>query len=148
VNPSQARPGRLLVRWWFPAARTPGCARQAEQLLRAWPDLAARGVDVVGLSLDSPSVLASWRRDLRLPFPLRAATLGEAARMGALRSPEDPWRAFQAARVATVVDDAGAVLAHWGVNDPERFGEELADVLDDLLDGPVPAPVPTITQEA
>jgi peroxiredoxin Q/BCP len=127
VNVAQARPGRLLVRWWFPAARTPGCTRQAEALRASWSALDRDGVDVVGLSLDAPSTLAAWRAELRLPFTLRAATIGEAARLGALREPDDPWRTHQAARVATIVDDSGAVLAHWAVRDPDRFAVERDD---------------------
>lgn len=132
MSPEKAREGRLLVRWWFPAARTPGCVRQAQALRAAWSALGDLGVDVVGLSFDSPTTLAEWRAELALPFTLRHASISDAARFGALREVGDPWRSTQAARVATIVDDRGEVLRHWTVKDPDRFADELREALDGL----------------
>ena len=62
--------GRTLVLYAYPAAMTPGCTTQAcdfRDNLGAFVDL---GIDVVGLSPDSPDKLAQFATAEGLPFTL------------------------------------------------------------------------------
>ena len=62
--------GRTVVLYAYPAAQTPGCTKQAcdfRDNLAAFVDL---GIEVVGLSPDSPGTLAEFATSEDLPFPL------------------------------------------------------------------------------
>ncbi len=53
--------GRKVIVYFYPAAMTPGCTTQACDFSDSLDSLAARGYDVVGISADPPSKLATFR---------------------------------------------------------------------------------------
>lgn len=130
VTVGQASSGRRQVAWFFPKANTPNCTVQARLMAEQWGTLAARGVDVVGVSFDPIPALAAWARQLAVPYPLCSATLADAEALGAARPAEDPWREALPLRVALITDPAGAVLARWLVRDANAFAEQVRAALN------------------
>ena len=62
--------GRRLVVYFYPAASTPGCTKQACDFRDNLHDLNDAGLDVVGISPDKPEKLAKFRDAEGLTFPL------------------------------------------------------------------------------
>jgi len=64
--------GRRVIVYFYPAAMTPGCTTQAVDFSSALAEIAAAGLDVVGISPDTVAKLAAFRREQSLAFPLLA----------------------------------------------------------------------------
>ncbi len=62
--------GRRVVVYFYPAASTPGCTKEACDFRDNLHDLNEAGIDVVGVSPDKPEKLAKFRDAERLTFPL------------------------------------------------------------------------------
>ncbi len=62
--------GRKVIIYFYPAASTPGCTTQAADFRDSLRELAAAGVDVVGISPDLPAKLVTFREAEKLNFPL------------------------------------------------------------------------------
>ena len=62
--------GRRVIVYFYPAASTPGCTKQACDFRDGRSDLNAAGLDVIGISPDKPAKLAKFRDDQKLTFPL------------------------------------------------------------------------------
>src|SRR6266702_5728565 len=69
VRLSSLRGQRVIV-YFYPAAMTPGCTREACDFRDSLGSLAAAGVTVLGLSPDEPARLARFRDRDGLNFPL------------------------------------------------------------------------------
>ncbi len=62
--------GRKVIVYFYPAASTPGCTKQACAFRDSIADLNAADIDVVGISPDKPEKLAKFRDAESLNFPL------------------------------------------------------------------------------
>jgi peroxiredoxin Q/BCP len=62
--------GRRLAVYFYPAALTPGCTKQACDFRDNLRALDRAGIDVVGISPDKPEKLAKFRKEHKLNFPL------------------------------------------------------------------------------
>jgi len=62
--------GRTVVIFFFPAAMTPGCTREAWDFESFHGSLAADGYQVIGVSPDSPERLAEFAASESLTYPL------------------------------------------------------------------------------
>jgi thioredoxin-dependent peroxiredoxin len=62
--------GRRVVLYAYPAAMTPGCTTQACDFRDSLSSLHARGIEVIGISPDSPAKLTKFRQRDGLTFPL------------------------------------------------------------------------------
>ncbi|MBS4727253.1 thioredoxin-dependent thiol peroxidase [Mycobacterium sp. SM1] len=62
--------GRRLIVYFYPAALTPGCTKEACDFRDNLRDLNESGLNVVGISPDPPAKLAKFRDTHRLTFPL------------------------------------------------------------------------------
>jgi peroxiredoxin Q/BCP len=62
--------GRRVVVYFYPAAMTPGCTKQACDFRDSLDSLNAAGIAVVGVSKDKPEKLAKFRERDSLTFPL------------------------------------------------------------------------------
>ncbi len=62
--------GRKVVVYFYPAASTPGCTKQACDFRDSLAELNEAGLDVVGISPDKPEKLARFRDAEGLNFPL------------------------------------------------------------------------------
>jgi peroxiredoxin Q/BCP len=62
--------GRKVVVYFYPAAMTPGCTKQACDFRDNLAELTDAGFDVIGISPDKPEKLAKFREAESLTFPL------------------------------------------------------------------------------
>lgn len=62
--------GRKVIVYFYPAASTPGCTKQACDFRDNLAELDGAGIDVVGISPDKPAKLAKFRDNEKLTFPL------------------------------------------------------------------------------
>ena len=62
--------GRRVIVYFYPAASTPGCTKQACDFRDNLAELNDAGIDVVGISPDKPEKLAKFRDAEKLTFPL------------------------------------------------------------------------------
>lgn len=62
--------GRKVVVYFYPAASTPGCTKEACDFRDSLAQLNEAGLDVVGISPDKPEKLAKFRDAEALTFPL------------------------------------------------------------------------------
>ena len=64
--------GRRVIVYFYPAAMTPGCTKEACDFRDNLATLGGAGIDVVGISPDKPEKLAKFRDAQQLTFPLLA----------------------------------------------------------------------------
>jgi thioredoxin-dependent peroxiredoxin len=69
VSLSSLRGQRVII-YFYPAAMTPGCTKQACDFRDSLSSLAAAGFTVLGISPDSPAKLTKFRERDGLTFPL------------------------------------------------------------------------------
>jgi thioredoxin-dependent peroxiredoxin len=62
--------GRRVIVYFYPAASTPGCTKEACDFRDNLAPLGGAGIDVVGISPDKPEKLARFRDAEQLTFPL------------------------------------------------------------------------------
>lgn len=62
--------GRKVIVYFYPAASTPGCTKEACDFRDNLGQLNEAGLDVIGISPDKPAKLAKFRDDQGLTFPL------------------------------------------------------------------------------
>lgn len=62
--------GKKVVVYFYPAASTPGCTKQACDFRDNLNSLAAAGYAVIGISPDKPAALAKFSKNESLTFPL------------------------------------------------------------------------------
>ena len=62
--------GQQVIIYFYPAAMTPGCTKQACDFRDSKSDLSGAGFTVLGISPDSPAKLAKFREKEGLTFPL------------------------------------------------------------------------------
>ncbi|MGW5440261.1 thioredoxin-dependent thiol peroxidase [Nocardia asteroides] len=62
--------GRKVIVYFYPAASTPGCTKQACDFRDNLAELGGAGIDVIGISPDKPAKLAKFRDAEGLTFPL------------------------------------------------------------------------------
>jgi thioredoxin-dependent peroxiredoxin len=69
VSLSSLRGQRVII-YFYPAAMTPGCTKQACDFRDSLAALSAAGIAVLGISPDAPAKLAKFREKESLTFPL------------------------------------------------------------------------------
>jgi peroxiredoxin Q/BCP len=62
--------GKRVIVYFYPAASTPGCTKQACDFRDNLHELNDAGLDVIGISPDKPEKLAKFRDAEKLTFPL------------------------------------------------------------------------------
>jgi peroxiredoxin Q/BCP len=62
--------GRKVIVYFYPAASTPGCTKQACDFRDSLSELNGAGLDVLGISPDKQEKLAKFRDKEKLTFPL------------------------------------------------------------------------------
>ncbi|MDJ0396281.1 thioredoxin-dependent thiol peroxidase [Rhodococcus sp. G-MC3] len=62
--------GKKVIVYFYPAASTPGCTKQACDFRDSLAELNGEGLEVIGISPDKPAKLAKFRDSEGLNFPL------------------------------------------------------------------------------
>jgi peroxiredoxin Q/BCP len=127
--------GRTLVLYFYPRDDTPGCTRQACSLRDGMAELAAAGVEVLGVSTQDTASHQAFARKLSLGFPLLADTSGAVGRaygvlggggvVGWLRGVLG-WNA----RVTFVIGPDGTIAHVVRRPDVRRHAQEILALLD------------------
>lgn len=119
--------GKTYLLWYYPKAQTPGCTIEGRQLRDRYPDFAQRGVEVLGVSFDSPAENAAFVEAEGFPYRLLsddgtlAAVVG-AQRSGGLAYPK---------RISYLVGPDGRVLRGYASVDPQTHAAEVLSDLDE-----------------
>jgi peroxiredoxin Q/BCP len=118
--------GKPFLLWFYPKAMTPGCTKEGCELRDRFAEFQKLGVQVVGVSFDSPEENARFAAKERFPFPLLSDAGRElAVKVGAAESPQAAW----ARRISYLVGADGKVLKVYPKVSPEKHAQE---VLEDL----------------
>jgi thioredoxin-dependent peroxiredoxin len=128
--------GQWVVLYFYPKDETPGCTTEACTFRDDLLKFQARGIQVLGVSLDDTQSHAEFAAKYHLPFPLLADTTRQvAASYGVLTS---FLGIFHYARRETfLIDPQGRVAKHYRDVDPKT---NAGKVLSDLASMMQPAP--------
>jgi len=103
--------GKGLVLYFYPKAFTPGCTTEACDFRDATTSLDRAGYAIVGVSPDPVAVLARFRREHRLSFPMLSdADHTVAAAYGAWGTKTDYGREYQGIIRSTFVIGADGLI--------------------------------------
>jgi peroxiredoxin Q/BCP len=124
---SRALAGKTYLLWFYPKAMTPGCTAEGDALRDQFAAFQARGVEILGVSFDTPEDNASFVRQQGFPFRLLSDTDRTlAAAAGAASDPRQPV----ARRISYLVGPDGKVVKVYPQVTP---GTHAQDVLSDLI---------------
>ncbi|MEU3845596.1 thioredoxin-dependent thiol peroxidase [Micrococcus terreus] len=110
--------GRQVIVYFYPAAATPGCTKQACDFRDSLASFQAEGYAVVGISPDPPAKLARFRDAEGLSFPLLSdQDHAVAAAYGAWGEKKNYGRVYEGLIRSTVVvaEDGTISLAQYNV---------------------------------
>ncbi|WP_411734699.1 thioredoxin-dependent thiol peroxidase [Paeniglutamicibacter sp.] len=103
--------GKKTIVYFYPAASTPGCTKQACDFRDSLESLAAAGYQVVGLSPDAPAKLAKFTAKEELTFPLLAdEDHAVAEAYGAWGEKKNYGRTYEGLIRSTVVVDENGIV--------------------------------------
>jgi peroxiredoxin Q/BCP len=110
-----------LVLYFYPADFTRGCTREAGLIRDMYDEIVQAGLDVAGVSPQSPESHRAFREKHRLPFRLLSDVDKFVIRMYDVRGP----LGFGVRRATYLIDQAryirGAVLADFRIGEHEAF---------------------------
>src|SRR6266446_6506523 len=99
--------GKTYLLWFYPKAMTPGCTAEGDALRDQFAAFQARGVEILGVSFDTPSDNATFVRQQGFPFRLLSDTdRSLATSVGAASDPSQPV----ARRISYLVGPDGKVV--------------------------------------
>ncbi len=118
--------GKTYLLYFYPKAMTPGCTKEGCVLRDNFAAFEKDGVQVLGVSFDTPKENAEFAAKYKFPFRLLSdATHNLAVEVGAAESPSQKW----ARRISYLVGTDGKVLeAYDHVNPSEHAGQVLTDL--------------------
>ena len=107
--------GRKVIVYFYPAAMTPGCTKQACDFTDSLESLQGAGYEVLGISPDKPEKLAKFRERDALSIPLLSdADKTVMKRWGAFGEKKLYGKTVEGViRSTVVVDEDGAVSHAW-----------------------------------
>ncbi len=110
-----ARRGRKVIVYFYPAAMTPGCTKEACDFSDSLESLRADGYEVLGISPDAPEKLARFRDKEGLTVTLLSdADRSVMTRWGAFGEKKLYGKVVEGViRSTVVVDEDGAVSHAW-----------------------------------
>lgn len=137
---------KILVLYFYPADFTGGCTAQACGFRDEMKPLAAKGVEVVGVSGDSASTHGLFKSHHKLPFTLLADEKGEVAKKfgvpvgkgGMSPTIDEKGAKGKAARGVTiqrwtvVIDRGGNIAAKYKVSDAGKDSKKILETVEKL----------------
>jgi peroxiredoxin Q/BCP len=122
--------GRKVVVYFYPEADTTGCTVQSCAVRDGLADLAALGVDVLGISPDEPDAQAAFDAKYSLGFPLLSDPdhgVAEAYGVWGERVRSTGEKTIGIIRSSFLVDEAGRIEQAWyGVSPEDTVPNALA----------------------
>jgi peroxiredoxin Q/BCP len=113
--------GKTYLLWYYPKAMTPGCTAEGIALRDHYDDFRSLGVEVLGISFDSPEENARFAKEERFPFRLLSDDGTLAVAVGAADSSDQKT----ARRISYLVGPDGKVLRSYPAVKPADHAEEL-----------------------
>lgn len=103
--------GKKVIVYFYPAASTPGCTKQACDFRDSLTELNGEGLEVIGISPDKPSKLAKFRDKEELTFPLLSDEEKTTLQAwGAFGEKKNYGKVYEGViRSTFLVDDAGKI---------------------------------------
>jgi thioredoxin-dependent peroxiredoxin len=115
--------GQKTVLYFYPADDTPGCTKEACAFRDRMDDYAQAGIQVYGVSLDSPESHRAFREKYNLNFPLLTDEGGRASdALGVLR--ENRKRTN---RVTFLLEPEGRISKVYPEVSPETHADEILE---------------------
>jgi thioredoxin-dependent peroxiredoxin len=115
--------GRKTVLYFYPKDDTPGCTKEACAFRDRMDDYRGAGIQVYGVSLDSPESHRRFREKHNLNFPLLTDVDGRAAEaLGVLRENRE-----KANRVTFLLDAGGKIAKVYPEVSPETHADEILE---------------------
>jgi peroxiredoxin Q/BCP len=119
--------GKKLVLFFYPKDNTPGCTKEACSFRDAFAGFKRRGIEVLGVSLDSEASHRKFAEKYELPFDLLADTdrsVSEA--FGTYGQKQFMGRKFMGInRMTFLIDEDGKIKKIFGKVKPEGHAEEV-----------------------
>ena len=113
--------GQKTVLYFYPEDDTPGCTKEACAFRDRMDDYGQAGIEVYGVSLDSPESHRQFREKHNLNFPLLTDVDGRAAEaLGVLRENRE-----KANRVTFLLDPGGKIAKVYPEVSPETHADEI-----------------------
>jgi len=120
----------LVLVYFYPKADTPGCTSQACSLRDSYEALREKGVEVIGVSMDTVSAQADFADKYHLPFTLIADTEGNL--VDAFGVPRNRrGKEFFPARQAFLIRDGKIIWRDLSASTAEQAADVLG-ILNDL----------------
>jgi thioredoxin-dependent peroxiredoxin len=119
--PASRLVGKKTVLYFYPKDDTPGCTKEACAFRDRMPDYRAAGIEVYGVSLDSPESHRAFREKHDLNFPLLTDPEGRASEALGVLNPEKG----RARRVTFLLAENGALAKVYPEVSPETHAEEI-----------------------
>jgi peroxiredoxin Q/BCP len=115
--------GQKTVLYFYPKDDTPGCTKEACAFRDRMGDYGEAGIQVYGVSLDSPESHRRFREKYNLNFPLLTDAGGRAAEaLGVLREGGE-----KANRVTFLLDTEGTIKKVYPEVSPETHADEILE---------------------
>jgi len=126
--------GRALVIYFYPKDSTPGCTTEAQQFRDLYPDFAAAGCNVVGVSRDSLRSHESFKSKQELPFDLLADTEEKlCARFAVIKMKSMYGKQVRGIERSTfVLDGKGVLRREWRSIKAPGHAQEVLDFVKTL----------------
>ncbi len=120
--------GKNVVLYFYPRAFSGGCSTQACSLRDGYPDLQAKNVEVVGVSVDDIETQKRFKEENHLPFRVLADDKLEVSkRYGVYGSKRpDGTMSTTARRVTIIIDEKGVIKQ---VIDPAHADAHVDEVM-------------------
>ncbi len=126
--------GKSILLLFFPLAYTPVCQKELCSMRDDFSAFLGLDADIIAASVDSPFVLAKWKEELGLQFPLLSDFNNKVCQeFSACHAELGPLHGV-AKRSAFVIDNKGKIRYSWISDDPGILPpvEEIKKVLNRL----------------
>jgi peroxiredoxin Q/BCP len=113
--------GKSYLLWFYPKAMTPGCTAEGAGIRDRYDDFRVAGVEVLGVSFDSPADNARFVEEEQFPFRLLSDDGTLASAVGAADNPD----AKVARRMSYLVGPDGKVRQTYATVVPADHAEQV-----------------------
>ena len=123
--------GKKLVLYFYPKDNTPGCTQQGSDFRDAYPEFRRSGVEIYGISRDSPRSHEGFKTKMKFPFELLSDEDETVCKLfGVIKLKNMYGKKVRGIERSTfVIDETGKLAREWrGVKVPGHVEEVLSFV--------------------